>query len=56
MKETLSPNQREDNHKARALLATGCLEEAEGRVLEHSESEPMLASRVGNLTKYGEAQ
>ena len=56
LKETLSPNQREDNHKARASLATVGSEGSRRGSLEHSASEPMLADRVGNLAKGGKAQ
>jgi len=55
LKETLSPNQREDNQQARAPLATVGSEGSRGGVLEHSASEPRLACRGGNPAKDGEA-
>ena len=56
MKETLSPNQQEDNPRTRASLVTVGSEGSRRGNPEHSESEPRLAYKVGNLAKYGEAQ
>lgn len=56
MKETLSPNQREDNPRARASLVTVGSEGSRRGNSEHSTSEPRLAYKVGNLAKYGKAQ
>ena len=43
LKETLSPNQQEDNHKARASPVTVESEGSRRGNLEHSENEPRLA-------------
>ena len=52
----MSPNQREDNLRARALLATvGSGGSSRGNV-EHSESKPKAAYKVGNPAKYGKAR
>lgn len=54
-KKPMSPNQREDNPRARALLATVGSEGSSRGSVEHSESEPKVAYGVGNLAKYGKA-
>jgi len=56
LKETLPPNQREGNYKARARLATALFLESRRGNLEHSESEPDAATYKGNLAKSGKAQ
>lgn len=55
-KRLTSPNQREDNAKPRALLATVGSEGRCSKSGEHNESEPILADNLGNLAKSGNAQ
>jgi len=52
----MSPNQQEDNPRARALLATVGSEGSSRGNVEHSESKPRVAYRVGNPAKYGKAR
>lgn len=52
----MSPNQREDNLRARALLATVGFEGSSRGNVEHSESKPKVAYIVGNPAKYGKAR
>ncbi|MGH4138352.1 hypothetical protein [Clostridium sp.] len=51
----MSPNQREDNLRARALLATIESEGSSMGNVEHNESKPKMAYKVGNPVKYGKA-
>ena len=52
----MSPNQREDNLIARALLATVGSEGSSRGNVEHNESKPKMAYGVGNLAQNGKAQ
>ena len=51
----MSPNQREDNLRARAPLATVGSEGSSRGNVEHNESKPKMAYKVGNPAKYGKA-
>ena len=52
----MSTNQREDNLRARALLATVGSEGSSRRNVEHSESKPKVAYKVDNPARYGKAR
>ncbi|MBU3191762.1 hypothetical protein K9O30_19860 [Clostridium bowmanii] len=51
----MSPNQLEHNLRARALLATVGSEGSSRGNVEHNESKPKMAYKVGNPAKYGKA-
>ena len=56
MKEILSPNQQEDNLKARASSVTMGSSGSRRGSTERNESKPILAGKVGNSVRSEEAQ